>query len=115
VEVVILSAEGGGKEMQFHDGQLRIEMLDHAIIFRALGENGEPGVEDALQKVDKVMEYAKGHALRYETNERKYARAEGGHHRIDAVIISLQEGKRTRDRRKTAPMQDRRRLPQQKP
>jgi len=69
--------------MHFFEGRLRIDVLDGAIDFRVIGENGTPGVEEAFEKIGLLAADVHQKQLACEIHKRSHPDG----YRIDAVVI----------------------------
>ena len=67
----------------FQAGQLRVELVPNGVSFRAVGENNEPGVEEALNDIGAIHDRCRQHGVPHEALERKY----GDGKRVDAVQL----------------------------
>lgn len=75
--------------LEFFSGKLRIQFQENgAIAFRAIGENGEDGVEDALAKIQEIETYLRARCILHEAHIRDY----GAGGRTDAIAIAPAHG-----------------------
>lgn len=70
---------------ELFSGKLRIQFLPNAVDFRAIGENNERGVEDALMDVALLRAYLQKHRISHEA----HTRVHGNGKRVDAIVIPL--------------------------
>ena len=68
-------------------GIIRVQFSEDIIDFRVIGENGERGVDDALDFIEQLQRHLQHCGAQHEAQQRKY----GDHYRTDAVIIPLRK------------------------
>lgn len=91
--------------LQILDNHIRFGFFEKKLCIRVIGQNEDVGVPEALDKIEKLEQWAKVQALSPQVMQRKWFWRK----RTDCIILELEKAKIITDRRKSQSRKNQRR------